>query len=143
MSSVLSRRIFFVFTSHFSPFGIAPEGRFFLPIFPLRRVLRGISRKPPEWAKTKEKQMSREKLSTGCELSTASLKKREGEKRQKREGEKRHSPLNPIEKRGREKNNPGFLTKPAVLSPRARTRGSGASRARARTTRPARRRTRS
>jgi hypothetical protein len=45
--------------------------------------------------------MSREKLSTGCALPADLLKKREGEKR--------HSPLNPIEKRGREKNNPGFL----------------------------------
>ena len=57
--------------------------------------------------------MSREKLSTGCELSTASLKKREGEKR--------HSPLTPIEKRGGEKGN-----KPSAystgLSARARTR---------------------
>ena len=39
--------------------------------------------------------MSREKLSTGCELSTASLKKREGEKR--------HSPLNPYREKGKGK----------------------------------------
>ena len=55
----------------------------------------GVPRKPPEWAKTKEKQMSTEKLSTGCELSTASLKKREGEKR--------HSPLNPYREKGKGK----------------------------------------
>ena len=39
--------------------------------------------------------MSREKVSTGCELSTASLKKREGEKR--------HSPLNPYREKGKGK----------------------------------------
>jgi hypothetical protein len=36
-----------------------------------------------------------EELSTGCELSTASLKKREGEKR--------HSPLNPYREKGKGK----------------------------------------
>ena len=39
--------------------------------------------------------MSREKLSTGCELSTASLKKREGEKRK--------SPLTPYREKGKGK----------------------------------------
>ena len=39
--------------------------------------------------------MSREKLSTGCELSAALLKKREGEKR--------HSPLNPYREKGKGK----------------------------------------
>ena len=39
--------------------------------------------------------MSREKLSTGCELSTASLKKREGEKRT--------SPLTPLREKGKGK----------------------------------------
>ena len=39
--------------------------------------------------------MSTEKLSTGFELSTASLKKREGEKR--------HSPLNPYREKGKGK----------------------------------------
>ena len=39
--------------------------------------------------------MSTEKLSTGCELSTASLKKREGEKR--------HSPLNLYREKGKGK----------------------------------------
>ena len=39
--------------------------------------------------------MSNEKLSTGFELSTASLKKREGEKR--------HSPLNPYREKGKGK----------------------------------------
>ena len=39
--------------------------------------------------------MSTEKLSTGCELSVASLKKREGKKK--------HSPLNPYKEKGKGK----------------------------------------
>ena len=49
--------------------------------FPTAAGVAGDSRKLPERAKTKEKQMSTEKLSTGFELSTASLKKREGKKK--------------------------------------------------------------
>ena len=45
--------------------------------------------------KTKEKQMSTEKLSTGFELSTASLKKREWKKKP--------SPLNPYKEKGKGK----------------------------------------
>ena len=84
--------------------------------FPVAGWLRGFT-KPPERAKTKEKQMSREKLSTGCELSTASLKKREGEKRK--------SPLTPYREKGK-----GKEDKPSACSTGlfARTRGRARAR---------------
>ena len=63
----------------------------------------------------KEKQMSNEKLSTGCESSTASLKKREGKKKP--------SPLNPYKEKGKGKEHRrGSLSEPSFA--RARTRGA-------------------
>ena len=60
--------------------------------------------------------MSNEKLSTGCGLSTASLKKREGEKRK--------SPCTPLREKGKGKEDRrGSLSEPSFA--RARTRSAG------------------